>query len=95
MPARVKFPLQVALAIPIVVLATVQQHPIRFDMIRRVRAARLLRLDGGVRMVRSERARTRTLQYAFYRDGATRAGDRTDSRDAVRGRLAWLGRPTP
>ena len=33
MPARIKFPLQIALAIPIVALATVQQHPIRFDMI--------------------------------------------------------------
>jgi len=33
MPARVKFPLQVVLAVPIVMLATVQQHPIRFDVI--------------------------------------------------------------
>ena len=32
-PARLKFPLQVVCAIPIVALATVQQHPIRFDMI--------------------------------------------------------------
>jgi phospho-N-acetylmuramoyl-pentapeptide-transferase len=32
-PARLKFPLQVICAIPIVALATVQQHPIRFDMI--------------------------------------------------------------
>ena len=32
-PARLKFPLQVLVAIPIVALATVQQHPIRFDMI--------------------------------------------------------------
>jgi phospho-N-acetylmuramoyl-pentapeptide-transferase len=31
--ARYKFPLQVLFAIPIVWLATVQQHPIRFDMI--------------------------------------------------------------
>jgi phospho-N-acetylmuramoyl-pentapeptide-transferase len=31
--ARYKFPLQVLFAIPIVALATVQQHPIRFDMI--------------------------------------------------------------
>jgi phospho-N-acetylmuramoyl-pentapeptide-transferase len=33
LPARVKFPLQILLAIPIVLLATVQQHPIRFDII--------------------------------------------------------------
>jgi phospho-N-acetylmuramoyl-pentapeptide-transferase len=32
-PARLKFPLQVVCAVPIVALATVQQHPIRFDMI--------------------------------------------------------------
>jgi phospho-N-acetylmuramoyl-pentapeptide-transferase len=32
-PARYKFPLQLMVAIPIVALATVQQHPIRFDMI--------------------------------------------------------------
>jgi len=32
-PARLKFPLQLLCAIPIVALATVQQHPIRFDMI--------------------------------------------------------------
>lgn len=31
--ARYKFPLQLLFAIPIVALATVQQHPIRFDMI--------------------------------------------------------------
>jgi len=32
-PAKLKFPLQVVMAVPIVALATVQQHPIRFDMI--------------------------------------------------------------
>jgi phospho-N-acetylmuramoyl-pentapeptide-transferase len=33
LPGKIKFPLQVLFAIPIVGLATVQQHPIRFDMI--------------------------------------------------------------
>ena len=33
LPARFKFPLQVGFAVPIVILATVQQHPIRIDMI--------------------------------------------------------------
>jgi phospho-N-acetylmuramoyl-pentapeptide-transferase len=33
MPARIKFPLQVLCAIPIVALAAVQQHPDRFDMV--------------------------------------------------------------
>jgi phospho-N-acetylmuramoyl-pentapeptide-transferase len=32
LPARYKFPLQVLLAIPIAVLATVPQHPVRFEL---------------------------------------------------------------
>jgi phospho-N-acetylmuramoyl-pentapeptide-transferase len=99
-PARAKFPLQVLLAIPIVGLATVQQHPIRFDMIHQwyywplaitavVGAANAVNLTDGLDGLAGGLAAIAILGTTFLLPGAG-FGERAVAMSLAGGVLAFL-----
>jgi phospho-N-acetylmuramoyl-pentapeptide-transferase len=99
-PAKAKFPLQVLLAIPIVGLATVQQHPIRFDMIHQwyywplavsavVGAANAVNLTDGLDGLAGGLAAIAILGTTFLLPGAG-FGERAVAMSLAGGVLAFL-----
>jgi phospho-N-acetylmuramoyl-pentapeptide-transferase len=100
MPARIKFPLQILLAIPIVALATVQQHPIRFDLIHHwyywplaigavVGAANAVNLTDGLDGLAGGSAAIAILGMTFLLSGAG-FGERAVAMCLAGGVLAFL-----
>jgi len=99
-PARIKFPLQILFAIPIVALATVQQHPIRFDMISQwwywpiavtavVGAANAVNLTDGLDGLAGGLAAIAILGTTFLLPGAG-FGERAVAMSLAGGVLAFL-----
>ncbi len=100
-PARLKFPLQLLCAIPIVALATVQQHPIRFDMIHQwyywplalfavVGAANAVNLTDGLDGLAGGLAVIAILGTTFLLPGVPSFGERAVAMALAGGVLAFL-----
>lgn len=100
-PGRVKFPLQVLFAIPVVLLATVQQHPIRFDMIHHwwywplavtavVGAANAVNLTDGLDGLAGGSAAIAILGTTFLLPGVPSFGERAVAMALTGGVLAFV-----
>jgi phospho-N-acetylmuramoyl-pentapeptide-transferase len=100
LPARYKFPLQILFAIPIVGLATVQQHPIRFYMIHQwyywplavgavVGAANAVNLTDGLDGLAGGLAAIAVLGTTFLLPGAG-FGERAVAMSLAGGVLAFM-----